>query len=140
MKYILKNSIGYRINQVANHINNELNQILSKYDIAVEQRATLEMIKFEKDINQTMIAQFLGKDKTTISRSLNTLEKKGLIVKDEIKNDKRVNVIKLTQKGESILEQSQEDINNFRNHLCSALKPHEIVFLFNSLDKIHQII
>lgn len=140
MEYILKNSIGYRINKVANNINKELNKILSKYDIAVEQRATLEIIKFEENANQKMIAQLLGKDKTTISRSLNALEKKGLIRRNEIQNDKRVNVIQLTPKAEQILQESQNDINEFRNHLCSALKPHEIVFLFNSLDKINQIV
>lgn len=140
MEYILKNSIGYRINKVANNINSQLNKLLSKYDIAVEQRATLEIIKFEENVNQTMIAQLLGKDKTTISRSLNALEKKGLILKHEIQNDKRVNVIKLTQKGEDILIKSQEDIRAFREHLTSALKPHEILFLFNSLNKIDDII
>ena len=39
--------------------------------------------------NQTKIALLLGKDKTTISRSLNSLEKKELITrKSDIKNDK----------------------------------------------------
>lgn len=140
MEYILKDSIGYRINKVANNINKELNQILSKYDIAVEQRATLEMIKFEENVSQTMIAQLLGKDKTTISRSLNSLEKKGLIIKSEIQNDKRVNVIKLTPKGENILEQSQNDINTYRKKIHASLQTHETLFLFNCLDKIATVI
>ncbi len=140
MEYILKNSIGYRINKVANNINKELNQILSQYDIAVEQRATLEIIKFEENVNQTMIAQLLGKDKTTISRSLNTLEKKGFIIKNEIQNDKRVNVIKLTQKGEDVLENSQKDINAYRQKLHATLQTHETLFLFNCLDKISTVI
>lgn len=108
MEYVLKNSMGYRINKVANSINVQLNKILAQYDIAVEQRATLEIIKFEENVNQTMIAQLLGKDKTTISRSLLALEKKGLIIKNEIQNDKRVNVIKLTLKGEDILEKAKK--------------------------------
>lgn len=76
MEYLLKNSMGYQINKTANAINMQLNKILAKYNIAVEQRATLEIIKFENNVNQTMIAQLLGKDKTTISRSLLALEKK----------------------------------------------------------------
>lgn len=140
MEYILKDAIGYRINKVANNMNTQLNKMLAKYDIAVEQRATLEIIKFEKDVKQTTIAQLLGKDKTTISRSLNVLEKKGLIFKDEIQNDKRIKVIKLTPKGEEVLEMTQESMNQFREKLHTSLQTHEILFLFNTLDKIDKAI
>lgn len=140
MEYILKDAIGYRINKVANNINTQLNKILAKYDIAVEQRATLEIIKFEKDVKQATIAQLLGKDKTTISRSLNVLEKKGLIFKDEIQNDKRIKVIKLTHKGEEVLEGTQKSMNMFREKLHTSLQTHEILFLFNTLDKIDKAI
>lgn len=140
MEYILKNAIGYRINKVANNINTQLNKILAKYDIAVEQRATLEIIKFEKDVKQATVAQLLGKDKTTVSRSLNVLEKKGLIVKDEIQNDKRIKVIKLTPKGEEVLEKTQKSMNMFREKLHTSLQTHEILFLFNTLDKIDKAI
>jgi DNA-binding MarR family transcriptional regulator len=140
MEYVLKNSMGYRINKVANAINVQLNKILAQYDIAVEQRATLEIIKFEKNVNQTMIAQLLGKDKTTISRSLLALEKKGLILKNVIQKDKRLKVIELTLKGEEILEKSQKEVNQFREKLNASLKTHETLFLFNSLDKIAQTI
>ena len=59
MSYQLKNSIGFKINQTANKINNKFNNVLQKYKIAPEQRATLEIIKFEKDVNQTKIANIL---------------------------------------------------------------------------------
>ena len=93
MAYDLEKSIGFKINQTANKINNKFNYILQSYDIAPEQRATLEIIKYEKDVNQTKIANILGKDKTTISRTLATLEKKALISKKQI--DKRTNLIQL---------------------------------------------
>ncbi len=140
MEYLLKNSMGYQINKTANAINMQLNKILAKYNIAVEQRATLEIIKFENNVNQTMIAQLLGKDKTTISRSLLALEKKGLILRRVIQKDKRLKVIELTLKGEEILEQSQKEVNCFRAKLNASLKTHETLFLFNTLDKVTQSI
>ena len=48
MAYELEKSIGFKINQTANKINNKFNIVLQKYDIAPEQRATLEIIKYEK--------------------------------------------------------------------------------------------
>ena len=134
MAYDLEKSIGFKINQTANKINNKFNYILQSYDIAPEQRATLEIIKYEKDVNQTKIANILGKDKTTISRTLATLEKKGLISKVEI--DKRTNRIKLTKEGEKILENSAITVKEFRAILSSKLEKDEVSKLVELLEKI----
>ena len=134
MAYELEKSIGFKINQTANKINNKFNIVLQKYDIAPEQRATLEIIKYEKDVNQTKIANILAKDKTTISRTLATLEKKGFILKKQI--DKRTNLIELTNKGEKILEESAFTIKTFRENLSSKLDENEINKIVELLEKV----
>ena len=134
MAYELEKSIGFKINQTANKINNKFNIVLQKYDIAPEQRATLEIIKYEKDVNQTKIANILAKDKTTISRTLATLEKKGFILKKQI--DKRTNLIELTNKGEKILEESALTIKTFRENLSSKLDENKINKIVELLEKV----
>lgn len=134
MAYALERSIAFKINQTANKINNKFNTLLQKYDIAPEQRATLEIIKYEKDVNQTKIANILAKDKTTISRTLATLEKKGFIVKKQI--DKRTNLIELTLEGEKILEESAFLVKEFRKKISSNLDENEINNIVELLEKV----
>ena len=134
MAYELEKSIGFKINQTANKLNSKYNKILQIYDIAPEQRATLEIIKYEKEANQTMIAEMLGKDKTTISRTLATLEKKDLIIKTQI--DKRTNHIQLTKLGEEILEKSTNQVKEFRATLISNLTNDEVSQLITLLEKV----
>lgn len=134
MSYELEKSLGFKINQTANKLNNKYNQLLQSFDIAPEQRATLEIIKYETDVNQTKIANILGKDKTTISRTLNTLENKNLITKSQI--DKRTNLIQLTQKGEDILNDSFSSVKDFRKKLTSNLSEEEINQLVSLLEKV----
>lgn len=134
MAYALERSIGFKINQTANRINNKFNTLLQKYDIAPEQRATLEIIKYEKDVNQTKIANILAKDKTTISRTLATLEKKGFILKKQI--DKRTNLIELTLEGEKILEESAFIVKEFRKKISSNLDENEINKIVELLEKV----
>jgi len=112
METKLKDSIGFKINITANLLNNVFNQQLQSHDIAIEQRATLDIINSEENITQSKIAEILGKDKTTISRTLKTLEKKGFIKKEEL--DKRTYLIKLTRDGEEVLNKSSEIVENFR--------------------------
>jgi len=136
MSYALKHSIAYRLIKGSNSVNKTLNRKLSPYNIAIEQRATLEIIKFEKEVNQTTIANLLGKDKTTISRSLVSLEKKGLIKKSEIAEDKRSNKVELTSEGEKILEDTLEEVTSYRESLNEKLSNEEIEMFFKILDKL----
>ncbi len=134
MKYELHESIGFKINQTANKLNSKFSQVLQKYDIAPEQRATLEIIKYEEDVNQTKISQTLGKDKTTISRALRTLENKGLIIRN--KADRRTNIIKLNSKGEEVLEKSQKEVKEFRQNIIENLSNEEFNTLKTLLEKV----
>lgn len=134
MKKKLKQSIGFKVNIAANLLNTAFNQELQIYNIAIEQRATLEIIESKENVTQTEIAQILGKNKTTISRTLKTLEKKGLIKKEEV--DKRTYNIKLTKDGEDVLEKSSETVQKFREKITSNLSKDEINHLSISLDKV----
>lgn len=137
MNYALKDSIAYRLIRSSNSVVNSLNKELLAYSIAIEQRTTLEIIKHEPNVNQTKIAQLLGKDKTTISRSLNSLEKKELITrKSDIKNDKRSNRIKLTKKGEKILDETLSHVTGFREKLNERISKEEYELFFKILDKL----
>lgn len=137
MNYALKDSIAYRLIRSSNKAVNSLNKTLSQYDIATEQRVTLEIIKHEPEVNQTKIAKLLGKDKATISRSLNSLEKKELITKkSDTEKDKRSNKIELTKKGEEILEKTLADVTAYRESLNSKLSIQEQKMFFEILDKL----
>lgn len=134
MQTELKKSIGFRISQAANLLNSSFNHELQPFDIAIEQRATLEIIKYEENVTQTKIAHILAKDKTTISRTLKALETKGYISKKHL--DKRTNLINLTPKGEEVLESSSKTVKDFRAKLIASMSQDEIDQFFNSLDKV----
>lgn len=136
----LENSLGFKISQTANRLNYQFVQLLSQYEIAPEQRATLEIISKDNEVSQTKIASILGKNKTTICRSLNSLEKKGLIIRDCQIKDKRVNIIKLTQKGKDVLQASQTCVSEFRKRINSNLEEKEINKLFELLNKVSNTI
>ena len=134
METNLKQSIGFKVNTTANLLNIAFNQQLQQHHIALEQRATLEIIDSEENVTQTKIAQILGKDKTTISRTLKTLEKKEYIKKEEL--DKRTYLIKLTKQGKEVLRQSAQTVQDFRVKMASQLSQNEIEQLFSTLDKV----
>ena len=72
------------------------------FDITVEQWMILLVLWKQNGQTQKEIANIIGKDKGTISPQLDGLEKRDLIMRFQDKNDKRRNVVCLTQKGKDL--------------------------------------
>ena len=81
-----------------------------------------------------LFVNILGKDKTTISRTLNTLETKGFIKKSQ--KDKRTNLIEITPEGEDILDKCSISVKDFRKNLGSKLKDEDMNTLIKLLEKV----
>ncbi len=136
MKQSVQESVGFRIARTANKINQTITSILSEDGIAPEQRILLEILASCDKANQTTLATMLNKSATTISRTLDSLEKKDFIVKKSIKGDKRVNVIEVTEQGKAILESTEAKVIAFRDTLAHKITLEEKELLFSLLEKL----
>lgn len=136
----IQNSIGFKINQVANKLNKSLTHVLKVYNIAPEQRAVLDLINENKVITQKDISALLQRDKTTISRSLNVLVKKEYLKKNESVEDKRVSYIILSKKGKDILDKTNESVNSFRKNINNSLSKVESETFLYLLNKINETV
>ena len=104
--YTLKDSFGYHINKVTNAIRNQFNKCLKPFGITGEQLAIMKVINDHPGSMQTQIAKMISKDKTTVTRAIDSLEKKGLILRKRDKRDKRAYSIEITEKSKEILSKT----------------------------------
>lgn len=77
---------------------NEHNKYLKPYGISNEQGLLLKLVYEMPGLSQTQIAEELHKDKTTITRMINTLIKKDKLMRKSSPRDKRVFEIFVTEK------------------------------------------
>lgn len=75
--------------------------IKSGFKITVEQFTILALLWYQDGINQQDIAEAIDRDKTTVSRVINTMTKQGLVKRLKGK-DKRERLIHLTNYGKEI--------------------------------------
>ncbi len=137
MAYVLKDSIGYRINLVATTMKTNFTKLLQPaYGVAAEQFATLKIVSEDNEVTQTQIAELLGKDKTTVGRSIDSLFKKGLLVREDLQSDKRANRISLTPQAEQILKSAIPMAQEFNEAIKNKLTENEIETFFKVLDTI----
>ncbi|UFS61617.1 MarR family transcriptional regulator [Sulfurimonas sp. HSL-3221] len=136
MEYLLDTSIGFRLNRTANIIHAGFTKCIEPFGIAPEQFATLKIISEDGEITQSEIAEILAKGKPTVSRALDALEKKELIVRERKSEDRRIKPIHLTAKGQEILDLVIPKALTFNNAIKARLTPEEIETFFRVLDTI----
>lgn len=136
MQETLNNSVLFRIARTSNRLNQAITALLNENGIAPEQRILLEILTSCEQPNQTTLATILNKSPTTISRTLDSLEKKALIVKKEVLGDKRAKRIEVTSEGIAILERTKETVEAFRQSLSNMFTPEEKQTLFTLLEKL----
>ncbi|MDA3946645.1 MAG: MarR family transcriptional regulator [Helicobacteraceae bacterium] len=140
MEYSLRSSLGFRLNNVSNKIHAMFAKKTEPYGIAPEQFAAMKMISEDGEVTQSKIATMLAKAKPTVSRTVDALEKKGLITRDEDDTDRRVKYIRLTEEGQKVLNAVIPMAKSFNETIYSQFTTQEIETFFHVLETINDTV
>lgn len=120
-------------------------QVVGKLNIPVESLGVLMVIRHKTKIIQQEIADILKKDKSAVLRHINLLENQELIARSNAANDKRINIIQITDKGMQLLDSVDIELNKlseclFDNVSKSDLEIHHKVLsqLKNKIEIINK--
>lgn len=127
-------SLEYALTTTLNVLRKKFNSQISPYNLSSEQYAVMRLVDEIGEITPTKIAELLKRDKATITRIINSLEKKGFINKKYI-NSKSYYLL-LTQEGEINLKLADKVAVEFQNKIKSILSEEEFKCLLEKLQKI----
>ncbi len=89
-----------------------------------------------KHIVQQDIAELLGKDKSVVLRMIDQLEKKNILERTTDPNDRRRNIITITQGGYQLIETFQEIEQIISNELLDGLSDDELQAFYKVINHI----
>ena len=106
----LDDNLIYQIGEIARMVHKSVTDIFAerKFDVTVEQFGILAMLWYEEGIKQQDIANKLKRNKATITRIIENMMKRNLIVQIPDQLDKRNKLIYLTQKGKALQKEMVE--------------------------------
>lgn len=114
--------IGLQLKLTKNIMEIEYTKYLKPYGISSEQSYLLKFVYDYPGLNQTKIAEGLNKDKTTITRMIDALVKKGKLQRKNSMQDRRAFKIFLTKEAESnmikvspLFEENQKELEKIIN-------------------------
>jgi len=106
--------IVYSLALLYNVINGEISGYLKPYDLSIGKLNILIAIKHhggDHGIRQVEISEHLIVTPSNMTKMIDKLEGDGLVARSALEGDRRVNIVKITQKGTDLLDSIWEGYN-----------------------------
>ena len=128
--------LGRLVGMVSRSYYNYLNSKFKSLNINPTQLSFLFEIKCKKNINQHDLSTNCSIDKGVVARALRTLEEQGLVKREVDENNRRQNMLSLTEKGHETLEQAMIILDNWEKEVYKDITAEEKEMTHDVLKKI----
>lgn len=125
--------IFYRVNRTLQYL---MALHLKSYDITPEQWNVLKHLQEKDGISQKDLSYMADKDKTTITRILDSLEERGALHRHINPNDRRSFLIYLTEEGRSLIRELQPIPDKVNRLASQQLSEKELLKLKDMLSSL----
>jgi len=100
--FVVEESLGYLVNYLARVFSRALADALSPHGVAPAQWAVLLILWAEEGLSQTELSRRVAVEEPTMVRTLDRLERDGLVRRERDAHDRRRSRIVLTERGRAL--------------------------------------
>jgi len=139
LQFKLEQSLGYIMGRAARGIGTRLNRnfIESGYDVTCEQWSVLMNLWEKNGQSQQDLAGTTCKNKTSMTRLIDNMEKHNLVVRVPSKSDKRQKLIYLTKKGKDLQEKLVAIVQQTLNDAQKNISAKDIALCKKVLEQVY---
>ena len=134
----IEESLGCVTNHSAMAARNYLTRqlALNGIDMTIEQFKVMVVLWKEGTSTQQNIADFVGKDKTSVTRLIAGLEKRSLIQRATACADKRCNHVTLTPQGVALEKPTMKVLGESTRYMHQNINPEELAITLRVLKQM----
>lgn len=133
----LEDFLPYVMNRMAENISADLSVIYrDNYNLTVAQWRVIANLAQHQTLLAQDIVKFTDMEKSMISRAVNALVDRGLVVGEQAEGDNRAKNLRLTAQGIGLYQAIVPDVLAWEESLLSCLSKAEQKGLFSSLEKL----
>ena len=105
-------------------------------DLTPEQFLLIDLLWNQGPLSQLDIADQMQKDKNSITKLVDAIERKGYVVRQQNPNDRRSNTIVLTELGNSLKDNAKTKGISILNTMLEGISEQELNSFLETLDKL----
>ncbi|MFH6993474.1 MarR family winged helix-turn-helix transcriptional regulator [Flavobacterium sp. FlaQc-48] len=122
----ISNSFFFQIHRMKRTIFRHTNALMTESGINLQlEQLPLIMILQRKSLSQRELSDMTMRDKSSILRSINALEKKALVEVQKDKSDKRKNIVSLTEEGSNLAKRIRILMNQAEDEVLAVFSADE---------------
>lgn len=126
-------------NRLREYYGKEIKDRFSEYTFSPNEISILILLQNNNSITtSTQLRVVLGVSKALVSRSVTSLEQKGLITVKGIPNDKRISHIELTKNAIPVLEKINIEIEKINQVLFKDIPTKDIQCMIDTMNKMNE--
>lgn len=133
---LTENNVGYMIKQVYQSLNRVLDQDMAPLGLTAMQWRPVACLAKGHASTSVELARILAVDSGAMTRTLDRLEAKGLLVRTRSKEDRRVVDIVLTEEGQRTAKEIPARIARALNHYLRGFSADEVDMLAHFLQRM----
>lgn len=119
------NNLGFVVNKVAERINLHIGLVITPFGLTNRQYGLLLLLQAQGPQAQIMLSQRVGLDRTSIMRTVDLLEERGLVRRDPDPTDRRKHSVALTDTGAELLANTLGAVQQAEREFAAVLSDQE---------------
>lgn len=117
--------IGRNISVINSYSTTNMDNRFAKFDINKTEATALLFVNDYDRSSQTYINSYFLLNKSSMTKVINRLVKKGYVTRIDNENDKREKLIGLTEKGALIIPKIKEELDDWNDYMIENLTTEE---------------
>ena len=134
--FVIEGSLGYLINRAARAFANRLATELRRFDVGIGQWAVLMHLWSNDGMTQAQLARRVAIEQPTMVRTIDRMERDGLVTRDPDPNDRRASRITLTERGWALRDDLVPLAAGVNRAATASLTAEEVTTLRELLAKL----
>jgi DNA-binding MarR family transcriptional regulator len=132
----LPSYLSYLLYQTEQHRRAVAADLLARHGLTFAKWVAMISLRRFGDLSMTRLAKLSATDRTTLTRSIDSLIADGLVSRETSSADRRIVVIRLTQTGRALLATIRAEIRPLNQDVCANLTPEEQAAMTRALRKM----
>lgn len=128
--------LGFNLRRAQAALFVDFARLTGDLDLTPGQFSLIMLLAANPGISQIGLSRAFGLDKSTVSPSIDRLEKRGLVERTRTPNDRRFYALHLTTAGRDLLARATERVERQEDVMASALMPDERRALIDMLQRV----
>lgn len=132
----LLKALTFVVNKATERINREVESVVTPHNLTFRQYGLLLFLRSEGPQAQVEISRQVGLDPTSVMRTVDLLETRGLVRRDPDPGDRRKHSVVLTKSGSELLAHLSHKVQQAEDALYAVLSEQERVQLLALLRRL----